>query len=123
MKRNRFGFGVLTGLVLSAAAFALPALRSAAPGSQGRNYLAAVAATGESATVEPNVNRQEIGYAQVEITGTATVTMDIKVHSDAPWVTAYTFTSSGIAQCPRCAQMRFNVTSYTSGAVSAWYSQ
>lgn len=110
--------GVALGLAVGAMAF-----RSMVPGSQGRVYLSAVAATGASSTIEPTVNRQEIGYAQVQITGTATVTIDVKVHSDAPWVTAYTFTASGMAECPRCAQMRFNVTSYTSGAVSAWYSQ
>lgn len=123
MNRKHFFAGVLTGLALAAAAYTLPAFRSIAPPSQGRVYLSAVAVTGASSTIEPSVQRQEVGYAQVEITGTATVTIDVKVHSDAPWVTAYTFTASGMAECPRCAQMRFNVSSYTSGAVSAWYSQ
>lgn len=114
---------LIVGVVLGAAAVAAAGFTMLVPLSQGRNLLNAVAATGASTTFEPNVNRQEVGYAQVYITGTATVTLDIKVHSDAPWVTAQTFTSSAVAQVPRCAQMRFNVSSYTSGAVSAWVSQ
>lgn len=118
ISRSNFVFLGLCTLV-----FGMIALDRAAPVSEGQTLLSAAAATGASTTAEPFVDRNEVGYAQVSITGTATVNMDVRIHSSAPWTTAYTFTSSGMAQIPRCSQMRFNVTSYTSGTVSAWISR
>lgn len=114
--------GLSLGLTVGFAAASISA-RTLAPVDEGRLALNAVTTTGAGITLEPGVARNEIGYGQVSITGTATVTMEVRVHSSAPWVTAYTFTASGMAQAPRCAQMRFNVTSYTSGSVSAWFSK
>lgn len=109
---------------VSAMAFRPPSsLERMVPANEGVILLNAVTATGSSLTYEPVVNRQESGFVQVQVTGAATVTLDIKAHSGAPWYTCYTFTSTGFAFVPRTAQVRANVTAYTSGAVSVWFSK
>lgn len=121
--RHRHAYTLFAAAALAAAlAAGSSAPVSATPIEEGTVLLSAVSATGAGSTFSPNVNRQEVGYAQVTITGTATCAIEGRLNSSGGWITLYTFTSSGMAQVPRVGDVRANVTSYTSGTVSAWFS-
>lgn len=89
-------------------------------------YLDGVSAT----TTSPTFTVQDVALehrdayvlAQVEITGTATVQIQGRLSSDYSWVPlteTADITADGVFQVIACPEMRFEVTAYTSGTVTA----
>lgn len=87
-----------------------------------QQLLNAVAATGAGTAytlpVPININKL---ISQIEITTTATVVIEGRLHDDAPWVQLFTpVTADSINDLPLVRQIRANVTAFTAGTVSAW---
>lgn len=66
-----------------------------------------------------NLNPAEYGIFQVEITGTATVQLRGRTSPDMPWVVIDSFTASDGNRCTLFPYMDANVSSYTSGSITA----
>lgn len=66
-------------------------------------------------------HRDAYVLAQVEITDTATVQIQGRLSDDYSWVslTEEDITANGVFQVIACPQMRFEVTAYTSGTITA----
>lgn len=75
---------------------------------------------GSSAVQYPQYYPSDDGLWQVEITGTATVSISGRIDSTAPWQTLATRSATGSDVIPIFPQMIVDVTSYTSGVVNAW---
>lgn len=77
-----------------------------------------ISASADTEFSVPYIESGDYGVAQVEITNTATVNLQGKLHTDMPWVTIKAFTASGAERFTVMPLMRFNTT-ITSGNVRA----
>lgn len=87
--------------------------------------LDAVTTTGASATVDAFSHRLLRAHVWSASTSVATVTIEVRSSTTAPWFTVATVTNPANASggeywsVPRCYQMRVNVSAYTSGTITA----
>ena len=84
--------------------------------------LSAAASTGASSAV---IRPLAAGYRttslwQISITGVATVAIEGRLSSSAPYTTITTATASMVAETVTMPDMRIEVLSLSSGTVSAW---
>jgi hypothetical protein len=82
-----------------------------------------IAAAGEGAVFTPDdqykINFGAGGVVQAKLSGTATVEIQGRLNSDFDWLTLASFTATGVnTNVKLYPQMRYNVTSYTSGTIS-----
>jgi hypothetical protein len=78
-----------------------------------------VVADGDSSTHYPKkVDREGYVIAQVEIAGTATVTVYGRLLSDYSWVAIKAFTASGAERVTAFPEMKMTVSGWSSGATS-----
>lgn len=88
-----------------------------------RKILNAVTATGAGAEFTPNRNLKE-GFVQVQITGTsATILIEGRIDSTAPWATLATINANGITAVNLLPFMRANVSAINAATVNAWLSE
>lgn len=80
--------------------------------------LSAAVATGVGLTWNPRYENREYATFQLTIATTATVNLEGRLAPDQPWVVIATYTVSTADRAAKFPEMRFNVTAWTSGAVT-----
>lgn len=80
-----------------------------------------VAANGDGASraLPPRPGGNDEMLVQVEITDTATVTIQGRLHPDLPWAPLVALTASEIVPCAWVPYVRAVVSGYSAGTVSA----
>jgi len=73
-----------------------------------------------SLTYKTNYRAQESGTVQCYIAGTATVDVQMRSQSDAPWLTVHSFTESGAQEIRLMPEMRVSASSVTGGDAKVW---
>lgn len=75
--------------------------------------------TTPSSPITPQIDEAIEGVFQIKIIGTATVVLEGRAMSDAPWIQIDSFTASAAKIVALMAEMRLNPTANT-GSVNAW---
>jgi hypothetical protein len=73
-----------------------------------------------SLTYETNYRAQETGTVQCYIAGTATVAVQMRSQSDAPWLTVHSFTASGAQELRLMPEMQVVASSVSGGDAKVW---